>query len=201
MDRRLRDVAGRFMRRPRRPQENLDGRKFGRLTVVCHVGYKQVKNGTHRIFKCRCECGRPLLTTGHRLRSGNTQSCGCRKLELLLTRNQKRATHRHTANQRVAQGSTPEYRSWQAMKGRCLNPNNSSYADYGQRGVRVCPHWLGSKGFINFLADMGLRPKGRTLSRLADSGNYYKSNCRWHTRKQQVAEQRRNRARRFATQP
>jgi hypothetical protein len=187
---RLRDAGGRFMRSPRRRQETLDGRKFGRLVVVRHVGYKTVKNGTCRVFKCRCECGKTMLATGHCLKSGNTQSCGCRKRDIILARNQRRATHRHTANQSTTQGTTPEYRSWQAMKGRCLNPNNSSYCDYGERGVRVCARWRGPEGFRNFLADLGPRPAATTLGRFGDVGDYEKSNCAWMTRAQQDAERK-----------
>jgi hypothetical protein len=67
------------------------------------------------------------------------------------------------------------------MKGRCLNPNNTSYPDYGGRGIEVCERWLHS--FENFLADMGERPTGMTLDRKSNDGNYTKRNCRWATRK------------------
>ena len=43
----------------------------------------------------------------------------------------------------------------------------------------------------HFLADMGKRPKGKTLDRINNDGNYEPGNCRWAT----WAEQRRNQAR------
>jgi hypothetical protein len=80
----------------------------------------------------------------------------------------------------------PLYTAWAGMVNRCHNPNNSSYARYGARGIGVCDRWRYS--FDNFLADMGDRPDGMTLDRINPSGPYAPANCRWAT----LAEQRRN---------
>lgn len=73
------------------------------------------------------------------------------------------------------------------MKKRCVNPNASDFRYYGGRGIKLSRRWL---RFENFLADMGERPLGKTIDRKDPNGNYTKRNCKWSTRKEQRANQR-----------
>jgi hypothetical protein len=67
------------------------------------------------------------------------------------------------------------------------------YSRYGGRGITVCDRWLvpGGQGFLNFIADMGPRPVGKTLDRENPNGHYNPSNCRWADNDTQHANQRR----------
>lgn len=87
---------------------------------------------------------------------------------------------RQIKGKRVA---TPEYRSWQMMKNRCLNPKAMDYARYGGRGIAIYEPWL---VFDNFLADMGRRPTPKhTLERKDNDVDYGPLNCVWATRQDQ----------------
>lgn len=92
----------------------------------------------------------------------------------------KRECHGH------GRSSDPTYSKYQAMKGRCYNPANKSYARYGGRGIVVCERWRNS--FAAFLEDMGPSPVGMSIERKDSNGNYEPDNCKWATK----AEQSRN---------
>jgi len=78
------------------------------------------------------------------------------------------------------------------MLSRCTNENNTTYDDYGGRGITVCERWQNDHGFENFLQDMGPRPANLTLERRDNSKGYTPDNCYWATRKQQARNRRTN---------
>lgn len=148
--------------------QDLTGQKFKRLTVLGFAGRNTVSQ-----WFCRCECGNITKVLGNGLKNGDTSSCGCLQKEQLTT---------HGYSLRNGKESRT-YITWQSMIARCKNPSNASFMDYGSRGIEVCSRWL---KFENFLADMGERPKGKTLDRKENEKGYYKENCRWATPKEQA---------------
>jgi hypothetical protein len=87
---------------------------------------------------------------------------------------------------------TPEYRTWQHMRERCINPNDSKYSYYGGRGITVCEEWRSS--YSVFLSDVGRRPSpNHQLDRINNNGNYEPGNVRWTTREEQQRNTSHNR--------
>ena len=81
------------------------------------------------------------------------------------------------------------YYSWRSMKGRCNNPKNPAYKNYGGRGITICQEWSDYDCFVN---DMGMPPSGCSLDRINNNAGYCPENCRWATIAQQLNNQRRN---------
>lgn len=73
------------------------------------------------------------------------------------------------------------------MHQRCTNPKNYSFQHYGARGISVCERW---NSFANFFEDMGPRPDGLTLERINNDLGYFKENCKWASRADQILNRR-----------
>jgi hypothetical protein len=152
---------------------DLTGQSYGRWTVVSYAGNKG--------WVCRCECGTEKRVNADNLKAGKTRSCGCLAIEL------SRATFMKHGNAKTRH-VTPEYRAWQGMKDRCLNPRNIAYDRYGGRGIAIFNGWLND--FPAFHAHVGDRPgEGYSLDRIKVNDGYVPGNVRWAT----GAEQNRNR--------
>lgn len=109
----------------------------------------------------------------------------------MKTLNVDPSNHRFSVTHGEAKKSK-EYEAWCKIKGRCFNPNNKSFYNYGGRGVTVCDRWRLS--FTNFLEDVGRAPSPKhSIDRIDNSGNYEPGNVRWATDIQQANNKRNNR--------
>lgn len=167
--------------------KDLTGEKFGRLTVARHIPSPDTR---HHYFLCTCECGKEKVFRADHLESGRSGSCGCLKSEKAAEKGrgfgERVKKHGHAAGF----DTTPTYCTWQSMKARCLDKNHKQFKNYGGRGIKVCDAWM---DFPAFLYDMGERPKGKTIERIDNGGNYEPGNCVWATPKQQSRNKRTNR--------
>lgn len=59
---------------------NLEGKKFGRWTVIKDSGKRDSSGNI--MWECRCECGNTACVKGKSLTSGASKSCGCLQREI-----------------------------------------------------------------------------------------------------------------------
>jgi hypothetical protein len=81
---------------------------------------------------------------------------------------------------------------WRNMKSRCLQPSNKQYADYGGRGIEICPEWLNFDTFADWAYTHGSGP-GLHMDRTDNDGPYSPDNCTFVTPTWNARNKRNNR--------
>jgi hypothetical protein len=153
---------------------DLTGQRFGKLVALYCAGRAKDR---HYHWVCRCDCGKERSFGSQRLRRNHATHCGC--------------SSKRDGNPSHGLSRSPEHKIWCGIRGRCSNPNHSSFPKYGARGITVCERWL---KFENFLADMGPRPSSKhSIDRIDPNGNYEPGNCRWASQTEQANNKRNTR--------
>ena len=164
---------------------DISNQRFGRWLVTGWCGKDASGNS---LWHAVCNCGTAKVVLGHKLRIGESTSCGCLAIELAKVRS---TTH--------GMSFTPEWNSFHAAKKRC-NPKFAhvkNYADWSGRGIE-----FRFTSFEEFYAEVGPRPEPKfdhSLERIDNDGHYEKGNVRWATKKQQARNRRCDRCEKLLT--
>lgn len=146
--------------------------------LIRHM-HPQIGAGTFR-GRCKdCECEKFVSCGRTQQRYVSKLPTEKQMLAMAKARSVKKPKHGMTG--------TPTYKCWREMLKRCKNKNCISYPNYGGRGISVCDRW---NTFVNFFADMGVKPPKMQIDRKEVNGNYEPSNCKWSTLSEQANNKR-----------
>lgn len=140
-----------------------------------------------RIAKISPKTAKKLLTAGyskdHIIRYGELEHFQKVAVGKSITSTQSISIDEAFQIEKIFQSRSrpPGYTNYMGMMGRCYNPNNKHYSNYGSRGITVCERWRNN--FKQFLADMGPPPhRDAAVHRIDPNRNYELSNCIWASR-------------------
>jgi len=152
---------------------DITGKRVGKLVVIKKIA--EGHRGCPQRWLCKCDCGKEKIISKGPLLKGNIKSCGCERKRITkenMTKHGKRQTNL--------------YMRWLSMKGRCLNPKNKKFKNYGERGINVCDSWKNDfMSFYDWAVRSGYK-KSLSLERIDVNGNYCPENCKWIPMKEQA---------------
>lgn len=146
--------------------------------VYLKLDIKNNKYFKYGVYECQY-CKEEFECKSKYINYGDTKSCGClRKLQKIKHGIKHGLTHNKF------------YKSWLDMIYRCTNPKNSSYKNYGGRGIKVCEEWLDVANFVAWCESTYYKGDGYSLDRIDNNKDYTPENCRWVDKTTQVINRR-----------
>jgi len=163
------------------------GKKYNRLTILEEVESKLFiyggKRTTTRFVKCKCDCGKIIVTRLIMVWNNKAKSCGC------LTRENDKANLAHSTHKL---SSHRLYNVYHKMIVRCTYSNDPAYKNYGGRGIKVCKKWKNSfLDFYDWAIENGYK-EGLEIDRIHNDKGYNPNNCRFITKAEQARNRRTN---------
>lgn len=84
------------------------------------------------------------------------ENIGCSEEQVDMACFPKREKGKYSLEDVERQFAQPEFYEWVKMLGRCEDPFDPDYPEFGGRGIQVCERW---HSFDNFMKDMGPMPE------------------------------------------
>jgi hypothetical protein len=156
-----------------------EGERYSRLVVLAT---QQRLKGKYQYYNlCRCDCGKKTYRTSRQLVLGLLKSCGCGHREHLKRGN---LIHGGTVSRKGKVEITYLYGFWSRIRGRCHNPNDRFYPDWGEKGIELTAEWR--EDYPAFRAwveeNLGERPSvGFRLGRWDEGKDFEPGNLYWTT--------------------
>lgn len=148
------------------------GKKFGKLTAIERLDYKN-NNGCY-MWKFLCDCGNMTIRDIGSVAFSKKGMCeDCRFIQT----GDRSRTH--------GKSNTKEHKAWSRIKYRCYNETSADFKEYGALGITFDY----KDSFEDFLQEVGECPKDGnfySIDRIDNNKGYIKGNMHWATNEQQA---------------
>lgn len=165
-----------FIEKPiRKSFTDLENQTFGRLKVIGFAGIYGKGKTNYSHWYVECTCGTIKAVSSRSLLTKCATSCGCYSKEV-------HSTHGLTGSSELS--------SFICAKGRCNNPKDKEYHNYGGRGIE-----FRLDSVLDVINDIGFKPEPKhqySIERIDTNGHYEIGNLKWATMKEQQRNRRNN---------